>query len=164
MGLRIRQESEIDNDLFNAPEAWKVVTVNCVGAMGKGIALTCKQRWPAIYEDYRTRCRRHEVEIGRLTLYEEEKIILLPTKVHFKDPSTVPYILDGVGALATSNHNFEGGVALPPLGMVNGWLKLRQRQQCYLSIARYLGNDKRDFALYLPHTLYDECRAFLTNR
>ncbi len=163
MGLRIRQESEIDNDLFNAPEAWKVVTVNCVGAMGRGIALACKQRYPAIYEDYRARCRRVEIVTGELSVYEKERIILLPTKIHFKDPSCTDFVLDGIGALATEDNDYLGGVALPPLGMVNGWLRLHQRQQCYLRLAQVLKPDPRQFTLYLPNSLYDECRAYLTN-
>jgi len=162
--LKIRREEEIHNDVFQAPEAWKVVTVNCVGAMGRGIALSCKERYPAIYEDYRARCRRQEVTIGRILTYEEEKIILFPTKGHFKDPSRVPYVLDGIGALASHENNFSGGVAIPPLGMVHGWLKLHQRQQCYLGIARVLGIDSRAFTLYLPTSLYDECRAYLTTK
>lgn len=162
--LRIRKEAEINNDLFQAPEAWKVITVNCVGAMGRGIALSCKERYPAIYEDYRARCRRTEIILGAITVYEEEKIILLPTKVHFKDPSTVPYIVSGIGAIATSDYDFEGGVAIPPLGMVNGWLRLHQRQLCYLHLARAFKQDSRQFSLYLPNSLYDECRAYLTNR
>lgn len=161
--LKIRKESEVNSDLFQAPEAWKVVTVNCVGAMGRGIALSCKKRYPAIYEDYRARCRRTGVVIGSITLYEKERIILLPTKVHYKDPSTAPYILDGIGALATDDNEFLGGVALPPLGMVNGWLRLHQRQHCYLRLAQVLNPDPRQFTLYLPNSLYDECRAYLTH-
>lgn len=162
--LKIRKEAEINNDLFQAPEAWKVVTINCVGAMGRGIALSCKQLYPAIYEDYRARCSRAEVVVGKLTVYDKERIILLPTKDHFKDPSRVDYVIAGIGALLTENNQYLGGVALPPLGMVNGWLSLQQRQECYLRLAQLLRPDPRQFTLYLPTPLYDECRAFFTQR
>ena len=38
-----------------------VNTVNCVGIMGKGIALEFKKRFPDMFEDYEARCRRGEV-------------------------------------------------------------------------------------------------------
>ena len=39
-----------------------VNTVNCVGVMGKGIALDFKQRFPDMFKDYVERCTRGEMK------------------------------------------------------------------------------------------------------
>lgn len=160
--LKIRLESEIGGDLFAAPEEFKVVTVNCVGAMGRGIALSCKQLYPSIYEDYRARCRKGNVGIGTLLYYPG--VILLPTKLHFKDPSHVEYIREGLATLVASDNPFTGGVAIPPLGMANGWLRQQQRFEVYRALVDYLRADERRFTLYLPTALYEECRIYLTGK
>ena len=46
-------------------QTW-VNAVNCVGVMGKGVALEFKNRFPDVYEDYVIRCKRGEVKLGRL--------------------------------------------------------------------------------------------------
>ena len=84
MSLELIDEAVISHDLFNAPERFKVVTVNCVGAMGRGIALACRERFPSLYNDYRQKCRKEQIVIGEVYCYPEEGVILLPTKTHFR--------------------------------------------------------------------------------
>src|SRR5947209_3755182 len=47
-----------------------VNTVNCVGIMGKGIALEFKKGFPEMFEDYAARCQRGNVKLGRPYLYK----------------------------------------------------------------------------------------------
>lgn len=58
-------------NLFDSKAQTLVNTVNCVGVMGKGIALEFKNRFPGMYEDYVVRCDRNEVKLGRPYLYKE---------------------------------------------------------------------------------------------
>ncbi|MBM4351143.1 MAG: Appr-1-p processing protein, partial [Deltaproteobacteria bacterium] len=52
-------------DLFKSKAQTWVNTVNCVGVMGKGVALEFKNHFPDMYEDYVTRCKRGEVKLGK---------------------------------------------------------------------------------------------------
>lgn len=45
--------------------------VNCRGVMGAGIALGFRRRWPAMYQEYRARCRRGEFRLGDFFAYLE---------------------------------------------------------------------------------------------
>lgn len=44
--------TEVSGCLFRSEAQVLVNTVNCVGPMGRGIALAFKQRYPDIYHDY----------------------------------------------------------------------------------------------------------------
>lgn len=161
--LTIRKESEIGNDLFNAPEAYKVITINCVGAMGRGIALACRERYPTLYQDYRKRCRENEIRIGNVYVYPDEKCILLPTKTHWRLKSQVSYVTAGITALADCVENLDSSVAIPPLGMANGWLRPWERQEIFLWLYDKLETRRQHYTLYLPDALYQEARSLIPN-
>lgn len=157
--LTIIDEREIGCDLFNAPEHYKVVTVNCVGAMGRGIALACRERYPQIYEDYRAKCRDFSITVGHVEVYEKEGVILLPTKTHFKYKSTPVYVFGGLRSLASTSLEVDSPIALPPLGMASGWLKDWERANVFKYMRKYLVPDERKYVLYLPESLIAEARA-----
>jgi hypothetical protein len=78
-------------DLFECTDAFALVnTVNCVGVMGKGIALEFKKRFPAMYGDYVKKCRRGEVKPGVPYLYHDSfsgvNIINFPNKRSLEKP------------------------------------------------------------------------------
>ena len=52
-----------------------VNTVNCVGFMGKGIALQFKKAYPDNFEDYRKACTAGEVQPGRMHIFELRSIL-----------------------------------------------------------------------------------------
>jgi hypothetical protein len=55
--------------IFDNDEVETLVNpVNCVGAMGKGLALEFKKRWPVMYEDYAVRCSRRQRLSRQVTL------------------------------------------------------------------------------------------------
>ena len=62
----------IDGNIFNSKAQTIVNTVNCVGVMGKGIALVFKLRYPKLFEKYQELCRQRLIEVGKLWLYREE--------------------------------------------------------------------------------------------
>lgn len=113
-------------DLFTSRAQTLVNTVNCVGVMGKGIALGFKQRFPEMYSDYEARCRRGEVRLGEPYLYKQERlpwVLNFPTKDHWRGLSRISDIVRGLEFLAA--HYSEWGIislAVPPLGCGNGQL------------------------------------------
>ncbi len=70
-----------------------VNTVNCVGHMGRGVALQFKKSWPANFQAYATACQRQEVRPGRMFVFETGQltnprfIINFPTKRHWRGKS-----------------------------------------------------------------------------
>lgn len=58
-------------DLLRSGMQTHVNTVNCVGVMGKGIALQFRRAYPAMFKDYARRCAAREVRLGEPYLYRE---------------------------------------------------------------------------------------------
>ena len=77
-----------------------VNTVNCVGVMGKGIALQFKQAFPDVFKQYKKACDAGEVQPGKMftvqtsELLNPKYIINFPTKRHWKD-NCIPSIKRG---------------------------------------------------------------------
>jgi O-acetyl-ADP-ribose deacetylase (regulator of RNase III) len=114
-----------------------VNTVNCVGIMGRGVALQFKKAWPENFKAYAAACRREEVQPGRMFVFETREItgpryiINFPTKRHWRGKSRIEDIEAGLEALVQEIRT-RGirSVALPPLGAGLGgldWQEVRQR-------------------------------------
>lgn len=116
-------------DILQSKAQTLINTVNCVGVMGKGIALEFKKRFPEMYADYLARCERGEVKPGLPSLYRTllpPQIVNFPTKDHWKSVSKLSDIERGLEYLLA--HYREWGVqslAIPPLGCGNGQLEWR---------------------------------------
>jgi len=85
-------------DILQSKAQTLINTVNCVGIMGKGIALEFKKRFPEMFEDYAQRCTRKEVRPGVPYLYKTPflpQIINFPTKDHWKNVSRIADIERG---------------------------------------------------------------------
>ena len=52
----------IQCDLLEAPANIIVHQVNCMGAMGRGLALQIKQRYPSVYKHYKMACDKYRPE------------------------------------------------------------------------------------------------------
>lgn len=119
----------VQGNLFDSGAQTLVNTVNTVGVMGKGVALQFKERYPEMFKDYRARCERGEVRIGKPYLWAPLTppwIINFPTKQHWRSPSKLSYIERGLSHLI--DHVTDWGVeslAVPPLGCGNGELEWR---------------------------------------
>jgi len=114
-------------NLFESPTQTWVNTVNCVGVMGKGIALEFKKRYPAMFQDYVARCNAGRVQIGRPYYFSDllgSSIINFPTKRHWRSASRLQDVKQGLDYFV--DHYQEWGiksVAFPPLGCGNGGLE-----------------------------------------
>lgn len=120
-----------------------VNTVNCVGVMGRGIALQFKNAFPANYKAYEAACKRGEVVPGRMYVYETGEminpryIINFPTKRHWKGKSRLEDIEAGLNALKQEIRD-RGirSIAIPPLGCGLGgldWRVIKPRIESALS-------------------------------
>lgn len=120
-----------------------VNTVNCVGVMGRGVALQFKRAFPANFKAYAAACKRKEVRPGRMFVFETKQlanpryIINFPTKRHWRGKSRIEDIEAGLDDLARVIRSREiRSVALPPLGSGLGgldWLEVRPRIEAILA-------------------------------
>jgi len=139
-------------DLFESQAGALVNTVNCVGVMGKGVALEFKRRFPAMFSDYASRCKLRAVHLGEPYLYKDSSgtlIVNFPTKDHWRSPSRLQDIEQGLDYFAA--HVDEWGirtVAMPPLGCGNGGL---QWSDVGPLIYRKLSGLPIDVTVYAPY-------------
>jgi O-acetyl-ADP-ribose deacetylase (regulator of RNase III) len=116
-------------DLLATDAEALVNTVNCVGHMGRGVALQFKKSWPANFQAYAAACQRQEVRPGRMFVFETGQltnprfIINFPTKRHWRGKSRLEDIDAGLVALvAEIKGRGISSIALPPLGAGLGGL------------------------------------------
>ena len=113
-------------NIFDSTARTLVNTVNCVGVMGKGIALDFKKRYPEMFKEYSQLCAQKQVKPGVPYYYSDllgASIINFPTKDHWRSPSRISYIRDGLSWFR-DNYQQIGitSIAFPPLGCGNGGL------------------------------------------
>lgn len=113
-------------NMFESKAKTLVNTVNCVGVMGKGVALEFKNRYPDMYKEYVLLCNKGLVKPGEPYLYTNllgDSIINFPTKEDWRSVSNIQYVICG---LKWFRDNYEDmkiqSVAFPPLGCGNGGL------------------------------------------
>lgn len=116
------------NLLENKAEAI-VNTVNCVGVMGKGIALQFKQAFPDNFKAYARACKKGDVRLGKLFIFSTDTfvnpkyIINFPTKDHWRGKSKIKDIETGLLDLAKKIRHLKiKSIAIPPLGCGYGGL------------------------------------------
>ena len=117
-------------DILKANAEAIVNTVNCVGIMGRGIALQFKKSFPANFRAYALACENGEVQPGKMFVFDTGSftnpryIINFPTKRHWKGKSRIEDIDSGLVALAreVSERGIKS-VAVPPLGAGLGGLE-----------------------------------------
>jgi O-acetyl-ADP-ribose deacetylase (regulator of RNase III) len=130
-------------NLFDAQVDAVVNTVNTVGVMGKGIALMFKEKFPENYQAYAAACKRKEVQIGTMFVTRSRElsgprwIINFPTKKHWRQPSKLEWIEEGLTDLRrVIAEKGIRSVAIPPLGSGNGgleWSDVRARIETALT-------------------------------
>ena len=106
-----------------------VNTVNCVGVMGRGIALEFKNRYPDNFRAYALECKRHQMMPGKMFIHPTgeldypQYIINFPTKLHWKEKSQIEYIQTGLEDLVRIIDRYQiRSIAVPPLGCGLGGL------------------------------------------
>lgn len=123
-------------DLIKARVDALVNPVNCVGAMGTGLALQFKQRFPNNFKLYKEACGQNLLRIGKVYITVTDRptpkyIINFPTKHHWIDYSKVEYIDLGLQSLVQEVQRLKiRSIAIPMLGCGMGkldWSVVRPR-------------------------------------
>ncbi|PIU53548.1 MAG: Appr-1-p processing protein [Deltaproteobacteria bacterium CG07_land_8_20_14_0_80_60_11] len=153
---------ELYSSLFDSTCQTLVNTVNCVGVMGRGLALEFKRRFPDMYSFYRSQCERRLLRPGKLLLYKESTpwILNFPTKDHWKYPSKILYIESGLSEFANTYYKIGiTSIAFPELGTSSGklgWNEVRRIMYKYLEPLKNLQIEIYHFNQYTKDTFEDK--------
>jgi O-acetyl-ADP-ribose deacetylase (regulator of RNase III) len=103
--------------------------VNCVGVMGKGLALQFKNAYPDAFVEYLRACRDGQLEPGRVQVVDIGRptgpcfIVHFPTKRHWRERARLVDVATGLDALVAEveRRNIRS-IAMPALGCGLGGL------------------------------------------
>ena len=160
---------ETKGNIFNSNAMAIVNTVNCVGAMGKGIALDFKLRYPAMFKEYQKICFKKMLRPGQILPYTKSTPIILnfAIKDDWKDPSRMEWIEETLVKFAD---NYKGlgitSVAFPWMGAMNGGLPLEDIKSImrkYLSNLEDISVEVYDFDPDTPCALFNTLKELLAN-
>lgn len=142
-----------------------VNTVNCVGVMGRGIALQFKKLFPDNYKAYKKACDNGAVVPGKMFIFEESGwnnpkfIINFPTKRHWRGKSRLEDIDQGLSALKDwINEREIGSIAMPPLGSGLGGLDWKDVKE--LIDKRLSELDNIHITVFEPNQTFSKRTAF----
>jgi O-acetyl-ADP-ribose deacetylase (regulator of RNase III) len=143
-------------DILQADTEALVNTVNCVGIMGRGVALQFKNAYPENFKAYEAACAREEVQPGRMFVFQTgyltnpKYIINFPTKRHWRGKSRMEDIEAGLKALAEEIRTRRiRSIAVPPLGSGLGGLDWRDVRPRIEAALRDL--DETRVTVFKPH-------------
>lgn len=128
----------LDTDIFDSPAQTLVNTVNTVGVMGKGIAKSYKEKYPAMFHEYKELCDDGQFTVGKLQLWRGSKkwVLNFPTKTTWKQPSKIEYIKLGLEKFVNTYEQFKiRSISFPLLGCGNGnldWKDVKPIMEYYL--------------------------------
>ena len=135
--------TQTQGDILRDESEAIVNTVNCVGVMGRGIALQFRNAYPENFKAYEKACQREEVQPGRMFVFETGEltnpryIINFPTKRHWRGKSRMEDIDTGLKALVTVLREKKiRSIAIPPLGSGLGglnWAEVKPRIEAALA-------------------------------
>ena len=112
--------------IFESNAQTLVNTVNCVGVMGKGLALEFKNRYPKMFDKYKSFCDKGVFKPGVLWIYKGDDgkwVLNFPTKIDWKEPSKIEYIEEGLTKFVEIwKDKGITSIGFPLLGCGNGGL------------------------------------------
>jgi O-acetyl-ADP-ribose deacetylase (regulator of RNase III) len=134
-------------DILHADAEALVNTVNCVGIMGRGIALQFRKEFPENYQTYKAVCDRGELRPGKMLVFNlnhlgnPRYVINFPTKRHWKGKSRIEDIQVGLEALIEEvRQRGITSIAIPPLGCGLGGMNWNQVRSLIEKAFRALPN------------------------
>ncbi len=146
--------NERRGNILNSDCQTVVITTNCVGVMGKGLAKSARLRHPALYRAYRDLYLNRMLRVDRpylVSLPDDQKFLLFPTKDHWREPSRLEWIETNLRWIADNYPKGElvevTSLAVPPLGCGLGGLDYALVKPL---IEQYLHPLSLPVTLYLP--------------
>lgn len=152
---------EIKGNIFNSKAQAVVNTVNCVGAMGKGIALDFKMRFPEMFKEYQNICFRHLLKPGQILPYTKSQPIILnfAIKDDWKNPSRVEWIESTLKKFVGNYKSMNiSSIAFPWMGAMNGGISLetiKSIMRQYLTSLNDIDIEVYEFDPNVPCALYE---------
>lgn len=144
-------------DIFSEEVDAIVNPVNCVGVMGKGLALEFKKRYPYNFREYEIACKNKEIDIGKVLCVDTTSVlrpwwvINFPTKYHWKDKSSIAGIELGLKDLIRVMKDRDiQSIAIPALGAGLGgleWTNVKDSITSILTDCLFLAKDVRIIVL-----------------
>lgn len=153
---------EYKGNLFDSEAQALVNTVNCVGVMGKGVALEFRRRFPTMYESYLMTCQKRLLNPGQILPYKHSKpwILNFAVKNDWKHPSKLEWVESCLDKFR--KHYQELGIssaAFPWIGSMNGglpWEQVHNLIRQYLKDLPHIDIEVIEFDPDAPDPLYRE--------
>lgn len=149
----------VHGNMFHNAHQVYTCTVNCVGVMGAGVAKEVANRYPEVVTPYQTLCRQKKITIGQHRLLPTLDdggihILMFATKKHWRNPSQVEWIEEGLMALRSDLETRQyrtvvTDLAMPPLGCGNGGLDFDADVRHLIEF--YFGDWAGTLTVYVPH-------------
>ena len=144
---------KMGEDMFESTHDTIIVTTNCVGVMGKGIALQASVLYPDVIPIYKKHCTFKAHTPSRPLFIPRNRhpnILCVATKYDWRKPSLTSYIEQGLRAIVRSYKSWGiKSLAIPPLGCGNGGLDyINDVRPLFI---KYLKNIKIPITIYLPN-------------
>lgn len=141
---------EKQGNLFDTTLQTLVCPVNTVGVMGKGLAKEFKDRYPRLLNAYRKACNSgvfHRQGYWVWTETPDNKVLCLPSKQHWRNPSKVQWIDRSLMMIAQSyqDHGITS-MAITPVGCGEGGLDWKR--QVRPLIYEHLGGIPLEVGIY----------------
>lgn len=149
----------VTGNFFDYKADIRINTVNCVGAMGAGVALQFKNKYPEMNKEYIKACNDGTIQIGKPHVWsnnnffnQDENVIIInfPTKLHWKNPSEYDYVEKGLQWLSNFLINHKGKtITVPALGCGHGgldWFIVKEM------IIKYLSNIDMTILVFEPES------------
>lgn len=98
---------------------------NCAGAMGKGIAVEFKRRFPEMFAEYRSRCRSGRFSLGDVFTWDTGEIVVfnLGTQKTWQTKADLEAVQTALRRMVTEAESRKlRGVAMPRIGAGLGGL------------------------------------------
>lgn len=156
---------EYKGNLFASRAQCLVNTVNCVGVMGKGVALEFRHRFPEMFEEYRQACESGMLRPGQILPYRKGRpwVLNFAVKDDWKHPSRIEWVESCLDKFV-ANYRRLGiqSVAMPWLGAMNGrldWNEVHSLIRSYLSDLPDVSIELVEFDPHEPDPLFEELRS-----
>ena len=145
---------EYRGNLFASNAQFLVNTVNCVGVMGKGVALEFRRRFPKMFEEYRRNCEEGTLRPGQILPYRKGHpwVLNFAIKDDWKHPAKIGWVESCLAKFVTSYRKLGvRSVAMPWLGAMNGQLDWEKVHNLIHSYLRELSDISIELVEFDPH-------------
>jgi O-acetyl-ADP-ribose deacetylase (regulator of RNase III) len=161
---------EIRGSIFNSKAQALVNTVNCVGVMGKGIALEFRRRYPKMFKEYRRVCEKGELQPGQILPYRDGEtwILNFAIKNDWKQPSKVEWIESCLKDFVSRYRDMSiKSAAFPWMGAMNGGIPIeiiKKIMRSYLSNLTDIDIEVYDFDPDASDPLFEKLNNIVKSR